>query len=104
MRAIRRETHGFRRRFDEQSTSEVAGLRLYLRRRTRAGVAELRKTSADPIWGILWAAEVRAGLRRFPQRSAFRRDPETIAAAIPSLIAADLPGCGVFRCPITHAH
>src|SRR6266436_2584116 len=91
MRAIRRETPAFRRCSGEQRTSEVAGLRLYLRGRPRAGVAELRKTRADPIWGILWGAQVRASLRRAPQGPTLRRNPEAVAKAVSAIVVEGTP-------------
>jgi tetratricopeptide (TPR) repeat protein len=71
--------------------SEVAGLRLYLRGRRRARVAELRKTRADPIWGILWGAQVRASLRRAPHGPTLRRNPEAIATAVSAIVVEGTP-------------
>jgi len=69
MRAIRRETPAFRRCSGERRASEVAGLRLYLRGRPRAGAAELRKTRADPTW------EYYGPLNYEPVFDELRKDP-----------------------------
>src|SRR6266550_4069720 len=91
VRAIRREAPAFRRCYGERRPSEVAGLRLYLHRGPRAGVAELRKTRADPIWGILWTTQVRASLRRAPQGSTLRRNPEAVAKAVSAIVVEATP-------------